>query len=286
LRKSILRSLKPDIIVEMLDMAVAFENWNKVMERADMLYQCVQSIHEERQEYQSKGVPAPHIHIERPLVYYYGLSHLMRGMAHQKMGQVDQARACLDQYAELGSTEDLDEVGMQVVQEFRHKAQVNRYALEIEAGQMELLEEFVNFLLEHPEEWLVGLKVITEAAVRHRWQIDWVLHMFEDQIQGDGTEMASSNNDYMYHYCYQRALYEQWKGKTTGGRGVHFAGDQVSGQAWVGSVCYKVHNIVGIIAGRGGRGTDRTLSGDVGGNEVGKVFTETGRICLEVGICI
>ncbi|KAA2302126.1 DNA-binding protein, partial [Clostridioides difficile] len=108
MRKSILKSLKPDIIVEMLEMAVAFENWNKVMERADMLYQCVQSIHEERQEYRSKGVPAPHVHIERPLVYYYGFSHFMRGMAHRKMGQVDQARACIDQYAELGWMEDLD----------------------------------------------------------------------------------------------------------------------------------------------------------------------------------
>ncbi|WP_339284883.1 DNA-binding protein [Paenibacillus sp. FSL R5-0486] len=213
MRKSILKSLKPDIIVEMLDMAVAFENWNKVMERADMLYLCVQSIHEERQEYRSKGVPAPHIHIERPLVYYYGFSHLMRGMAHQKMGQVDQARACIDQYAEIGWIENLDDVGMQVVQEFRHKAQVNRYALEIEAGQVELLEEFVNFLLEHLEEWLAGLKVITEAAVRHRWQIDRFLHVFEDQMLGDGTEMNSSNNDDMYHYCYQRALYEQWMGR-------------------------------------------------------------------------
>lgn len=213
MRKSILKSLKPDIIVEMLEMAVAFENWNKVMERADMLYQCVQSIHEERQEYQSKGVPAPHIHIERPLVYYYGFSHFMRGMAHRKMGQVDQARACIDQYADLGWMEDLDEVDMQVVQEFRHKAQLNRYALEIEAGQVQQLEEFVNFLLEHPEEWLVGLKVITEAAVRHRWQIDRVLYMYEDQIQGVGREMDSSNNDDMYHYCYQRALYEKWMGR-------------------------------------------------------------------------
>ncbi|RPK18265.1 DNA-binding protein [Paenibacillus xylanexedens] len=213
MRKSILKSLKPDIIVEMLDMAVAFENWNKVMERANMLYQCVQSIHEERQEYRSKGVPAPHIHIERPFVYYYGFSHLMRGMAHQKMGQVDQARACIDQYAELGWMEDLDEVGMQAVQEFRHKAQVNRYALEIETGQVELLEEFVNFLLEHPEEWLVGLKVITEAAVRHRWQIDRLLQVFEDLIQGDGRENGSSNNDDMYYHCYQRALYEQWMGR-------------------------------------------------------------------------
>jgi hypothetical protein len=29
LRTSILKSLKPDIIVEMLEMAVAFENWKK-----------------------------------------------------------------------------------------------------------------------------------------------------------------------------------------------------------------------------------------------------------------
>lgn len=213
MRKSILKSLKPDIIGEMLDMAVAFENWNKVMERADMLYQCVQSIHEERQEYQSKGMPTPHIHTDRPLVYYYGFSHLMRGMAHQKMGQVGQARACIDQYADLGWVEDLDEVGMQVVQDFRHKAQVNRYALEIEAGQVQLLEEFVNFLLEHLEEWLTGLKVITEAAVRHRWQIDRVLQVIEDQIQGDGRKIDSSNNDDMYHYFYQRALYEQWMGR-------------------------------------------------------------------------
>jgi len=197
----------------MLDMAVAFENWNKVMERADMLYQCVQCIHEERQEYQSKGVPAPHLYTDHPLVYYYGFSFQMRGMAHQRMGQVNQARACIDQYAELGWMEELDEAGMQVVQGFRHRAQVNRYALEIEDGQVQLLEEFVNFLLEHPEEWLAGLKMITEAAVRYRWKVDRVLHMFEDQIQGDGREMDSSNNDDMYHYCYQRALYEQWMGR-------------------------------------------------------------------------
>jgi tetratricopeptide (TPR) repeat protein len=197
----------------MLDMAVAFENWNKVMERADMLYQCVQSIHEERQEHRSKGLPLPYIHTERPLIYYHGFSFHMRGVAHQKMGQMDEARACIDQYAELGWMEELDEAEMQVVQEFKHKAQVNRYALEIEDGQVQLLEEFVNFLLEHPEKWLAGLKVITEAAVRYRWKVDRVLHMFEDQIQGDGREMDSSNNDDMYHYCYQRALYEQWMGR-------------------------------------------------------------------------
>jgi tetratricopeptide (TPR) repeat protein len=212
LRTSILKSLKPDIIVEMLDMAVAFENWNKVMERADMLYQCVQCIHEERLKHRTKGLPLPYIHTERPLIYYHGFSLQMRGMAHQKLGQMDQARMCIDQYAELGWIE-LDEVGMQVVQEFRHRAQANRYALEIEAGHAELLEEYVNFLLEHPDECIAGLRTIVGAAVRYRWQIDRVLHMIASQVQGSGREIDSSNNDDMYHYCFRRALYEQGMGR-------------------------------------------------------------------------
>ncbi|MFJ2046733.1 DNA-binding protein [Paenibacillus taichungensis] len=213
MRKSILKSFKPDIIVEMLDMAVAFENWNKVMERADMLYQCVQCIHEERQEHRTKGLPLPYIHTEHPLIYYHGFSLQMRGLAHRKMGQVDQARACIDQYAELGWMEELDDAGMQVVQEFRHRAQVNRYALEIDAGHAELLEEYVNFLLEHPEECIAGLRTVVEAAVRYRWQIDRVLHMFANQVQGVGVKLDSSNNADMYHYCYHRALYEQCMGR-------------------------------------------------------------------------
>ncbi|MDK8190549.1 DNA-binding protein [Paenibacillus sp. UMB7766-LJ446] len=213
MRKSILKSLKPDIIVEMLEMAVAFENWNKVMETADVLYQCVQCILEERQEHRTKGLPLPYIRTERPLIYYYGFSLQMRGMAYEKMGQVDQARACIDQYAELAWMEELDETGMQVVQEFRHRAQVNRYALEIEAGHAELLEEYVNFLLEHPDECIAGLRTIVGAAVRYRWQIDRVLHMFASQVQGSGREIDSSNNDDMYHYCFHRALYEQGMGR-------------------------------------------------------------------------
>ncbi|MGO4529123.1 DNA-binding protein [Paenibacillus sp. 2TAF8] len=213
MRKSILKSLKPDIIVEMLNMAVAFENWNKVLETADVLYQCAQCIYEERMECQQEGGAKHHIHTQRPLVYYMGWSHMMRGMAYQKLGQIDQARACIRQYAVLGCMEGMDEVELQVVLEFKRKAEIHRYALEIEAGQVELLEGYVNLLLEYPEERLSGLKVITEAAVRHGWPIDFVIQMLEEKVDGPGVEMDSLNNDDVYHYFYQRALYEQWMGR-------------------------------------------------------------------------
>lgn len=214
MRSSILKSLKPDIIVEMLDMAVAFENWNKVLETADVLYQCAECMHEERVECQEEVGAKLHIRRERPLVYYMGYSQMMQGMAYQKMGQIDQARACIRQYAALRCIEGLDEAELQVVQEFKRKAEIQRYALEIEAGQVELLEGYVNLLLEYPEERLSGLKVITEAAVRHGWRIDFIIHMLEEKIDVSVGDMGSLNNDNMYRYCYQRALYEQWMGRS------------------------------------------------------------------------
>ena len=213
MRSSILKSLKPDIIVEMLDMAVAFENWNKVLETADVLYQCVQCIYEERVECQEEVRAKLHIRRERPLVYYLGYSQMMQGMAYQKMGQIDQARACIRQYAALGCMEGLDEAELQIVQEFKRKAEIHRYAREIAAGQVELLEGYVNLLLEYPEERLSGLKVITEAAVRHGWRIDFIIQMLEEKIERSGVGVDSSNNENLYHCFYQRALYEQWMGR-------------------------------------------------------------------------
>ncbi|CAI6079999.1 hypothetical protein PAECIP112173_02763 [Paenibacillus sp. JJ-100] len=213
MRSSILKSLKPDIIVEMLDMAVAFENWNKVLETADVLHQCAQCIYEERVEHQEEGGSKLHIRTERTLVYYMGYSQMMQGIAYQKMGQVDQARACIRQYEALGCMEGLDEAELQVVQDFKRKAEIQRYALEIEAGQVELLEGYANLLLEYPEERLSGLKVITEAAVRHGWRVDFVIQMLEEKLVGSVENDNSSNNENLYHYCYQRALYEQWMGR-------------------------------------------------------------------------
>ncbi|MFB5269361.1 hypothetical protein ACE41H_21615 [Paenibacillus enshidis] len=170
----ILKSLKPDIVVEMLNMAAGLENWSKVLEIADILYQCVKCIHEERRERQSKGWSAPYNPTERPLLYYHGYSLEMKGLAYQKLGRVEEARACIGRYAELKWMDALNEAEEQVVHEFKHKARANWYALEIEAGQAELLEEYVGFLRKHTEEWGRGLTTIMGAAVRYGWQVDQI----------------------------------------------------------------------------------------------------------------
>ncbi|MEK5507105.1 DNA-binding protein [Paenibacillus sp. FSL P4-0113] len=207
MRTSILKSLKPDIIVEMLEMAVAFENWKKVMETADILYQCVQRIYEERQYHKAMKLPIPHVNLERPLVYYFGLSHLMCGMAHQNQGTYEQARECIYKYAELEWMEDLREEDIQVVEEFRFLAKTNLYAVDILSGNTELVEEYVAFLQGNPEEILPGLNTILQAALIYHLDVGDILHTFAEQIDEFGSYEDAENVSYYYSYCYNLALY-------------------------------------------------------------------------------
>lgn len=191
MRTSILKSLKPDIIVEMLEMAVVFENWKKVMETADILYQCVQRIYEERQYHKAMKLLIPHVNLERPLVYYFGLSHLMCGMAHQNQGAYEQARECIYKYAELGWMEDLKEEDNQVVEEFRFLAKTNLYAVDILSGNIELLEEYVAFLQDNLEE-------ILPAALMYHLDVADILHTFAEQIDEFGDYEDAENVSYYY----------------------------------------------------------------------------------------
>ncbi|WP_179031100.1 DNA-binding protein [Paenibacillus kribbensis] len=207
MRISILKSLKPDIIVEMLKMAVAFENWKKVMETADILYQCVQRIYEERQYHKAMNLPIPYVQLERPLVYYFGLSHQMCGMAYQHQGAYEQARECIYKYAELGWMEDLEEEGMLVVEEFRFLAKNNLYAVDILSGNIELVEEYVAFLQDHPEEILPGLNTILQAALMYHLDVGDTLHTLAEQIDEFESYEDVENVSYYYSYCYHLAMY-------------------------------------------------------------------------------
>ncbi|ASR49795.1 DNA-binding protein [Paenibacillus kribbensis] len=232
MKTSILESLKPDIIVEMLEMAVAFENWKKVMETADILYQCVLHIYEDRQYHKAMKLPIPHVQLERPLVYYFGLSHLMGGMSHQHQGAYEQARECIYKYAELGWMEDLKgEEDIQVVEEFRFLAKTNLYAVDILSGNIKLVEEYVAFLQDNLEEILPGLNTILQAALMYHLDVGDILHTFAEQIDEFGSYEDAENVSYYYSYCYHLALYYRNCGRLQDAVGITVRAMQLADQS-------------------------------------------------------
>ncbi|WP_082727108.1 tetratricopeptide repeat protein [Paenibacillus riograndensis] len=213
MRPSILKSLKPDIIVEMLEMAYRFEDWDKMLNTAGILYSYAQCIYEEKQYHKAKKFPVPILDTERPLVYYFGFSHLMRGIVCQKQGKYDEARDSIYRYAELGWIEDLGVEGEEIAEEFRYLARANLYIVEILSGRTELLEGYARFLQDNPEELLPGLGTILQAAVQYGLDVDDLLHTFAEQSAGFGDFEDAGNLSHYFSYCYHLALYHRRAGR-------------------------------------------------------------------------
>ena len=213
MRPSLLKSLNPDIIVEMIEMAYRLEDWDKTLNTAGILYSYAQCSYEGRQYHKAQKFPVPILDTERPLVYYFGFSHLMRGMVYQKQGKYGEARQSIYRYAELGWMEDLGAEGQEIAEEFRGLARANLYMVEILSGKTEFMEGDARFLQDNPEELLPGLGAILQAAVQYGLDVDDLLHRFAEQSAGFGEYEDADNISHYYCYCYQLAVYHRWAGR-------------------------------------------------------------------------
>ncbi|WP_379142501.1 DNA-binding protein [Paenibacillus sp. sgz500992] len=206
---SILKAFNPDILVEMLKTAYSFEQWNKLLYTADILHNYAQRIYEERQYYKARGLTSPLIKMQHPLVYYFGFSQQMRGIAYQQLGDYEQAEDSIYRYAELGWLEDLGKEGLEIAREFRFLAKVNLYAVEILSGKTELLNDYVRFVQTYPKGIPDGLVVIMQAALCYDLNVDEQLRLLTDEITGIKSEQDGDVQSKYRRFCYLRGLYNR-----------------------------------------------------------------------------
>ncbi|MEK3865188.1 DNA-binding protein [Paenibacillus sp. FSL H7-0716] len=202
---SILKAFNPDFLIEMLETAHYFEQWDKLLYTADILYSYAQRIYEERQYCKAMGMTIPLVRMKRPLVYYFGFSQQMRGVACQHLGDYEQARDSI--YRELGWLEDLGTDGQEIAREFRHLAKVNLYAVEISSGKIELLDDYVRFLQTYPEGMLDGLVVIMQTALCYGLNVDEQLSHLTDGISEIKSEHDNNAQSKYRKFCYLVNLY-------------------------------------------------------------------------------
>jgi hypothetical protein len=208
---SILKAFNPDFLVEMLETAYYFEQWDKLLYTADILHSYAQRIYEERLYCKAMGMTIPLVEMQRPLVYYFGFSQQMRGDAYQHLGDYEQARDSIYRYVELGWLEDLGMEGQVIAREFRHLAKVNLYAVEILSGKTELLENYARFLQTYPNGLLDGLIVIMQAALCYGLNVDEQLSYLNDDINEIKLEQDKTAQSKYRRLCYLVDLYNMRK---------------------------------------------------------------------------
>lgn len=186
-----------DTLVNMLEMAFAFENWDKIIELSEDMLSLV-SLNGSRTLKSNRT---------RPLVYYYGYGYMMKGQALTKLQQYDRARACITVYAELSGYGNLGERDHKEVEYYRFKATAHLFQFNMLSGHTEVLGDYVRFLQENPFEALSGLTTIVEAAHKHGLNVDAVLEQFSGQIREFGNTDGPVNPDYYHSFLLELAKY-------------------------------------------------------------------------------
>lgn len=207
------QELNLDSSVQLLKMAYSFQNWERIIGLADELHKSVTSIYEKQQLQRATNKTIANIHIKRPLVYYYGYSWLMKGLALKSLQRYDKARECILKYAELGWFNGLDPEGEEEVDYYRFISTANIHELDLISGKVDVLDDYVQFLKDNPLEILPGLITILETANCHNINVDDTLRTFKEQIEYFGNYEDLVNVSYYHSYLYELATYEKVLGR-------------------------------------------------------------------------
>ncbi|AWB43127.1 hypothetical protein DCC85_02025 [Paenibacillus sp. CAA11] len=195
-----------DTLVNMLKMAYSFENWDQVISLSDSLIETASRINH---DYTSRpvGIYSGSEPMNRSIVYYFGYSYLMKGLAYQKLKRYDKAKECVVYYADLSWVDDSNPLNEQIISDFKFFAKANRHALEILSGNLEYLPDYVEFLLSHPQEVLPGLISILEAALTFNVTIDHELDKLIQLVHEFDTYEDRVDDAYYLSFYYLLTLY-------------------------------------------------------------------------------
>ncbi|MWV42192.1 hypothetical protein GRF59_00980 [Paenibacillus sp. HJL G12] len=165
-RLTALSQIKIDTLVNMIKMAYAFENWEEVISLSESLLEIANlTKYSERQMQCSDSM-------EKPVVYYFGYSYLMKGLALQKLRAYTESIDCVIRYSDLSWVEDTNQENKYYTDSFKVFAKANLLTLEILLGNKDKLPDYIEVLHENEDEILPGLITVVESALVHDFNAD------------------------------------------------------------------------------------------------------------------
>ena len=206
-RKKLSEGFQLDAPLHLANICYTLQLWSTVQQFAEELRILSNIVYQQVvRKLDSQRISEPPVETERHLVVYYGQAYLLKGMSLSKQGRFEEAKACIEGYEDLSWFKLLDNLGKKEVDKFSLFAKANRYCIELWLGNTGVLDEFVNFLVEHPKRIPSSLLVILEAANTYRLNIDHILELFADaypSIPQQNVVFAQRH----YRFYYQKAIY-------------------------------------------------------------------------------
>lgn len=198
-----LEGIQADSLVGMLKASYTLENWEGIVLIADKLYLEINNIYETNEVSHAPVKNHNVLGLNRSIVYYFGYSMCLKGIALRKQGNNSESRACIKKYAELGWINAIHEEDLQEVEYYKSIAKANTYVIDLLEGRIVVLDEYIDFLRNNKDEMLPGLIHVLESSIKYNFSVDSILAEFQDVIDSMSEYYKTKRNiryynDYIY----------------------------------------------------------------------------------------
>jgi hypothetical protein len=166
-----------DPAVKVLKMIYSFESWPNLLKLADTFFNRITQIYNNYTH--NNELELKH---QRPLIYYYGYSLLMLGLAHKEIENYDKARTYIKAYSDLSWFKGLDAEGLNEVAYYKYISEPNLLEVEVLSGNIQFIDRYVSFLLSNTKEVLPGLITLLKTATNFNLNIESHLELFSNSI--------------------------------------------------------------------------------------------------------
>lgn len=204
-----LDGVRIDSLVDLLKAAYTLEDYTMMTEIADRLLVVAERIHSRQKKALDSGAQYFHFEGSRHIVYYFGFSSLMKGIAFEKMEKYEEAKQCIQLYSDLSWLNDNSEEANKEISIFKMFAEANILAINVLEGKQDRIDDYIKFLSSSRiEEFLPGIMTIINSAIAHDFSVDYILEKFEKNIEDSiATCIQRGEAVYIAKFYYRCSIY-------------------------------------------------------------------------------
>lgn len=165
-----------DAINEVINIHLSLRRWKNVEQHAANL------LNKSTKHYKLFGRSNQKRTTVKPLLFYILYAYLIYGDVYYQLGEYEKALEYVERYGQIDWVDHPLPEEEVVIRQFSQWAEANRYLYQLMAGQVEVLEDYVEYIATRESEIFVGVYYIVIAANKHHFNIDSVLDRFKDYL--------------------------------------------------------------------------------------------------------
>ncbi|MEK3718145.1 MULTISPECIES: helix-turn-helix domain-containing protein [unclassified Paenibacillus] len=169
-----------DGLKDLLDVYYSLQKWSKVNELAEKMLELATLRY--NLQLRSKRKPDNERSPSSPLYLYILRSHLFLSSVCMEYGDYKSAIERVSLYTDVPWIQETNDEKERILAQFKEWGRANIYLYRILDGQLEVLNNYVEFISTQPDEIFTAIYNIVKSANRYNWNIDHILERFSSYI--------------------------------------------------------------------------------------------------------